>query len=207
MPNQAEELAYWYLRLNGFFLVENFVIHKETEAEAKDAKHSSDADLLAVRFPNAEEKIGRKLLECDDEILFSFFNKSKVLALIVEVKSSEEPEDIKIFNSKYKMRYALRRIGLLNPALIKFLVVKLESWKVSDEILGDQNFFQVGKLLIHNWKRKTSKGEEAFKIELGHAKEFILKRFRDNEVIKWADRVFFPSNLMQDYIFQAHQSR
>lgn len=206
MPNQAEELASWYLRLNGFLLVENFVIHKETEVEAKDAKHSSDADLLSVRFPHAEEKIGAKLLECDDEVLFDLFNKKKVLALIVEVKSSEEPEDIKIFNSRYKMRYALRRIGLLNPVLIEFLVRNLENWKASDKILDDQSF-QVGKLLIHNWKRKTSKGEEAFKIELSHAKDFILKRFGENDVIKWSDRVYFPSNLMQDYIFRAHENR
>lgn len=201
MPNQAEELSSWYLRLNGFFLVGNFVIHKETDGEAKDAKHSSDVDLLAVRFPNSEEQIGEKLLECDDEVLFKFFDKNKMLALVVEVKSSEEPETIKLFSSQYKMEYALRRIGLLSSDQIKMLVNNLEIWRTSDEILGEQGF-QVGKLLIHNWKRKTTKGEEAFKVELGHARDFILRRFRENRVAKWADRVFFTSTLMQEYIAQ-----
>jgi hypothetical protein len=206
MANQAEELSSWYLRLNGFLLVENFVIHKETDTEAKDAKHTSDVDLLAVRFPNSEEEIGAKLLQCDDEVLFKFFNKNKTLALIVEVKSSEEPETIKLFNSPYKMRYALRRIGLLKKGQIDALVTNLKKWKVSDAILGEKGF-QIGKLLIHNWKRETTKGEEAFKIEIVHAKDFILKRFRENDVAKWADRVFFPSNLMQDYIMQAREHR
>jgi hypothetical protein len=206
MANQAEELAYWYLRLNGFFLVENFVIHKETEPEAKDAKHTSDIDLLAVRFPNSEEKIGEKLLQCDDEVLFKCFNKNKVLALIVEVKSSEEPETIKLFSSAYKMGYALRRIGLLNPDQTEALVNNAEKWRTSDEILGEQDF-QVGKLLIHNWKKESKKGEEAFMIDLTHARDFILRRFKENDVAKWADRVFFPSTLMQEYITEAHKNR
>jgi hypothetical protein len=206
MANQAEELSSWYLRLNGFFLVENFVVHKETDTEAKDAKHTVDVDLLAVRFPNSEEEIGAKLLQCDDEVLFKFVDKSKTLALIVEVKSSEEPEKIKLFYSPYKMRYALRRIGLLEKGQIDALVTNLRKWKVSDEILGEKGF-QIGKLLIHNWKRETTKGEEAFKIELGHAKDFILRRFRENDVAKWADRIFFPSNLMQEYISEVRRNR
>lgn len=206
MANQAEELSSWYLRLNGFFLVENFVIHKETDAEAEDAKHTADVDLLAVRFPSVEEKIGRKVLECDDEVLFKCFNKNKVLALIVEVKSSEKPEIIKLFSSPYKMGYALRRIGLLSPDQTENLVNNLRKWRTSDEVLGEQDF-QVGKLLIHNWKRKTTQGEEAFKLELGYAKGFILRRFKENDVAKWADRVFFTSTLMQDYIGQAREHR
>jgi hypothetical protein len=205
MPNQAEELAHWYLRLNGFFLVDNFVIHKESDAEAKEAKHTSDADLLGVRFPKAEEKIGAKPLQCDDEVLFRLFNRDKILGLIVEVKSGERPEDIKLFSSRYKMEYALRRIGLLNTEQMESLARNLK-WRVSDEILGDQPF-QIGKLLIHNWKGRTQKGEEAFKIELGHVQKFILTRFRDNEVVKWADRVFFPSTLMQDYISRTHENK
>ena len=78
-------------------------------------------------------------------------------------------------------------------------------WRVGDEILGDQPF-QIGKLLVHNWKARTQKGEEAFKIEIGHVQRFILTRFRENDVVKWADRVFFPSNLMQNYISRAHEN-
>lgn len=50
--NFGEELVYWYLRLNGFFIINNFVLHHDT------ASRTSDADLLAVRFPYVYEDIG-----------------------------------------------------------------------------------------------------------------------------------------------------
>ena len=40
MRNYGEELAYWYLRLNGFFLIENFVIHNQ------EHENGSDVDML-----------------------------------------------------------------------------------------------------------------------------------------------------------------
>lgn len=51
--NYGEELAYWYLRLNGFFPIARFVVHR-----SKHAANSSDIDLLAVRLPNVYEPVG-----------------------------------------------------------------------------------------------------------------------------------------------------
>jgi hypothetical protein len=50
--NFAEQLVYWYLRLNGFFPITNFVLHHGAE------HRTSDADLVAVRFPYVSEDIG-----------------------------------------------------------------------------------------------------------------------------------------------------
>ncbi len=85
MANYAEELAYWYLRLNGFFVIENFVIHRLEKEEAHE--YPSDADLLAVRFPNIKEIIGETAITFDKNMVLKF-NSSKILGLIVEVKSS-----------------------------------------------------------------------------------------------------------------------
>lgn len=49
MINYGEELSYWYFRLNGFFIIDNFVLHKNGEDKAR--KNSSEVDLLVVRFP------------------------------------------------------------------------------------------------------------------------------------------------------------
>jgi hypothetical protein len=45
-----ERVAYWYFRLNGFLQIENFVLHP-----AGGGSQRTDADLLAVRFPDRKE--------------------------------------------------------------------------------------------------------------------------------------------------------
>lgn len=45
-----ERLAYWYLRLNGYLTIENFVVHPDTGVNQR-----TDADLLAVRFQHRAE--------------------------------------------------------------------------------------------------------------------------------------------------------
>lgn len=47
-----EKVAYWYFRLNGFFQIENFVVHPERHGGQR-----TDADLLAVRFPFRAERL------------------------------------------------------------------------------------------------------------------------------------------------------
>lgn len=47
-----EKVAYWYFRLNGFFQIENFVVHP-----ARRGGQRTDADLLAVRFPHRSERL------------------------------------------------------------------------------------------------------------------------------------------------------
>jgi len=47
-----EKVAYWYFRLNGFFQIENFVVHPERRGGQR-----TDADLLAIRFPFRAERL------------------------------------------------------------------------------------------------------------------------------------------------------
>jgi hypothetical protein len=49
---KPERVAYWYLRLNGFLQMENFVVHPERRGGQR-----TDADLLAVRFPYRAERL------------------------------------------------------------------------------------------------------------------------------------------------------
>ena len=39
-----EHLAYWYLRLNGFLMLENFALHDESRSQQR-----TDLDLIAIR--------------------------------------------------------------------------------------------------------------------------------------------------------------
>lgn len=65
--NYAETLAYWYLRLNGFFPLKNFVLHSSRREERLGREGAeqnegyipgADCDLIAVRFPHVYEEIG-----------------------------------------------------------------------------------------------------------------------------------------------------
>lgn len=51
-PLDPEKVAYWYFRLNGFFLIENFIVHPEGRGGQR-----TDADLLGVRFPFRAERL------------------------------------------------------------------------------------------------------------------------------------------------------
>ena len=48
----AEKVAYWYFRLNGFLQIENFVVHPE-----RGGSQRTDADLLGIRFPFRAERL------------------------------------------------------------------------------------------------------------------------------------------------------
>jgi hypothetical protein len=44
------DLAYWYLRLNGFLTIPNFVLHPETGGSQR-----TEVDVIGVRFPHRSE--------------------------------------------------------------------------------------------------------------------------------------------------------
>lgn len=77
----AEKLAYWFFRLNGCFLLENFLVHHENRKKG----NGTEVDLLAMRFPNRRELklIGAPMP--DDPI----FKNDKIEVFFAEVKSNQ----------------------------------------------------------------------------------------------------------------------
>ena len=82
--NFAEEIAYWYLRLNGFLPLTNFVLHGQP-----GHRRTSDADLIAVRFPHVSEEIGGQPDDWDERFERWGVDLGKTIGLVVEVKSGE----------------------------------------------------------------------------------------------------------------------
>lgn len=80
MLSNPERLAYWYFRLNGFLLLEDFVIHPDIGSDQR-----TDVDLLGVRFSNRAENLLRSM---QDDLIVSdcqtFCN-----VIIAEVKKGE----------------------------------------------------------------------------------------------------------------------
>jgi hypothetical protein len=77
MQIRAERFAYWYLRLNGFLTIPNFVVHPDV-----GRNQETDVDLIGVRFPYRAENLVRQM---DDDTRFAAFGE-KILVALVEVK-------------------------------------------------------------------------------------------------------------------------
>ena len=81
MKVTAESLAYWYLRLNGFLTIRNFIVHAEWRREGV----GTDADIVGARFPFRCEMVRRPLV--DDE---GFCTDDRRLSLVIaEVKTGQ----------------------------------------------------------------------------------------------------------------------
>lgn len=78
--SNPERLAYWYLRLNGFFVLDNFVIHPDTGSDQR-----TDVDLFGVRFRDRAELL---LNPMKDDPRWTP-SKTYVSVVIAEVKRAE----------------------------------------------------------------------------------------------------------------------
>jgi len=120
--NIAEEIAYWYLRLNYFFLVDNFVVH-----QGRGTEH----DLLALRLAGAKEVISNKELQTDERRFEKCFAEvgsdgaaeSNLLGLVVQVKGglSTAADTTGVF-SEENLRYPLLRFGIDDASATSRLV-------------------------------------------------------------------------------------
>ena len=80
-----EKVAYWYFRLNGFFQIENFVVHP-----ARRGSQRTDADLLAVRFPHRAERLfdDPNNIMADDEQSLAL-SREMIDVLLIEIKANQ----------------------------------------------------------------------------------------------------------------------
>jgi hypothetical protein len=79
--HSLDAAAEWFLRLNGFFTIQNFVVHPVTSKEGTVQR--TDADVLGVRFPGRREVVGGDPLVDHD----AFQNAPRPLLIIAEVKA------------------------------------------------------------------------------------------------------------------------
>jgi len=78
-----ERLDYWYLQLNGFLQIENFVVHPRSNGGQR-----TDADLIGVRFPHRAERLFDNpddLMEDDSGALR--LSADKIDVVIAEMKT------------------------------------------------------------------------------------------------------------------------
>ena len=195
--NFGETLAYWYLRLNGFFPLSNFVFHRIPEENS-----NSDTDLLAMRWPNVEETINEVGVGYDSN-RFSEWGinlESQITGLIVEVKTGKNApntNDMENSFSPERIKRAIKRFGFWDCAG----TTRAAEYLSSKSIYSDSSI-SVGKLLISSKLPTNEMGNSYLRLKLEDAENFILNRVNCFNSLKQESRLFFPSDLMQYIIWK-----
>ena len=81
---RAEEVARFYLKLQGYFTLNNFALHKDLSAYDL----TTEADLLAVKLKHSCEHLARRRLADCPKLEHILQSGRRSIFLIVEVKSS-----------------------------------------------------------------------------------------------------------------------
>lgn len=185
MSNYGEELAYWYLRLNGFFPITNFVIHRDATLRGSQ---NSDADIVAIRPPNVYEDVGGAPQDWDGK-LQEIFDFDRTIGLICQVKTGT----VEGLFAEPSIQYTVDRLGLrlTEQERISFL---------TEPVVTLDEHRQIGKLLIAD-KRPGKYSHVPF-IQLRHVREFIRERMRTYIDAKYGARFFFNSSLIQELIWE-----
>ena len=204
----AESLTYWYLRLNGFFPITNFVLH-----QPKGSGQSGDCDVLAIRLPDVAETIAnddQNLVRCDDE----FFGYCQVtlnvdtVGVIVQVKSGRYNVKRleKSFSEDYRLMYACRRLGMFTTEEVNTV-----SEELTEHPYVRRRNRIVLKLLVDTERHKKNGEPKAekppwFRLSLEQVEAFIHERFREYKRHKSGSRMYFHDNLVQYLAWKADQN-
>jgi hypothetical protein len=199
--NYGETLAYWYLRLNGFFPLSNFVLHRAEES----VEYSADADLLAIRFPHTYEVIGGRETDWDIERFqgWGFELQRDTIGLIAEVKTVRDTtklrEGVQRAFAEDRLLYAIHRLGMWGREQAEAITQHL----LDEPLYRDpEGHSVVGKLLVSDQPPGQDQIPPCFVLLLREADEFIKRRMDDYIDPKTAGRMHFPSDLVQYIIWR-----
>lgn len=180
MANFAERIAYWYLRLNGFFLVENFVHHHRP-----GERQASDSDLLAVRLRHTHEVINDQEVQYDDWRGFGVDLATDNIAAIVQVKGGGGAAGTAFADDR--VADAVRRIGAFDePA----------SARVADA-LGREPHVALGDWRVVKLVIGPAPTARAYHLPLAAAWDFVRDRVRVFADRKHGDWNHFPDTMIQ----------
>ena len=183
MTNFGERVAYWYLRLQGFLPVQDFVLHGDGSID-----RTADADLVAVRLTHSKEEINGESLKPDSALEKQLAATGRNVALIVQVKTGGETGAGRAFESG-RLEYAIRFLGFAPPGQVGELARGLAD-KPSVEFAFD---WKIAKLFVAD----NPQCADALNVSLQDALGFIRDRLASYRDTKSRDRIFFPDELMQ----------
>jgi hypothetical protein len=204
--NFGETLTYWYLRLNGFFPLINFVLHRSEST----VPSSADCDLLAVRFPFVYERVGGEENDWDIDRFrtWDIDLNSDTTGLIVEVKTgkntSKSRNNLRLSFNEDRLLYAIKRLGFWETDKVQTIAKQLLSNPSYRDV---KRQFTVAKLLVAVKLPSGDAIPPCLQLDMFDLEDFIFERVKKYEVAKQADRLRFPSDLMQYIIWSRTKRR
>lgn len=173
MALDAESLAYWYLRLNGFLTITHFIVHSDAGPAQR-----TEVDVLGVRLPFRQELLIDPMQ--DDELFTTVVGKP--LVAIVEVKLN----DIAINATWRRMgsqnaERIVKAIGIVPPTDVAAAAQSLYESGAYDDARCRVVFVGVGTTKAKWVSRQLP---DALQITWDHIAEFIFARFKRYSVQK-----------------------
>jgi len=197
--NYGETLASWYLRLNGFFTIPNYVLHQKKDVLA----YSADCDIIAIRPPHIYEEIGGQPHDWDRKFEeFGIDIRTKTVGVIVEVKTGKFSKD-DITTGSFgpdRISYALKRLGFW-PYDTENMTIEEICTHLRTHPHFENDTHYVMKLLIADISAPIAR-LPIHQLSLKEVDTFISNRFELYKQ-KFPDRHFFPSDLMQYMIWKS----
>lgn len=182
--NHGEAAAVWYLRLNGFFPLSNYVVHGSSKV-----RNTAECDVLAVRPPFVYEEIGGTGGDWDP-FLTKHVDLTRTVGLICEVKSGDYTPAT-LFRADV-VEYAVGRLGLAPQEAVHQIAQGLQDHSLC--VLKDGT--TIGKLLI----ARDQRGGAYLFLGLRDVEQFLRNRVRKFAKVKYRDRVHFGATLFQSLI-------
>jgi hypothetical protein len=174
-----ERLAYWYLRLNGFLTIENFIVHDETGGPQR-----TDIDLVALRLPHRREALisyGEDVRWMADDRRFA--EKKTPFAAFVEVKSGPcELNRPWTAPEKDNMPRAIKAIGFFST--IKEVKSASKQIYTTGSYVSDN--IELGIISIGDTENPelADRLPNVMQVRWSEVKDFIFERFRNFERVK-----------------------
>lgn len=190
--NLPEDLCYWYLRLNGFFPLDRFVVHR-----GDDRKDPSDCDLLAIRPRFVYEEIGGRDGDWDPWLAKELDFGSATIGLICEVKGGTKEQAPRLTEAWW-LEYATSRLGIFPLSRVDAAL----------QVLGNRAIARCpGDIVLARLLCSQSRHENKpyLSLTLEQAEDFVRHRIRTYLNPKHSDRYFFDSILMQQLISEVER--
>lgn len=178
----AEDIAYWYLRLNGFLCLRNFLVHGDRRGEDR-----TEIDVVGVRFQYRREHLSKPMPD-DDWI------EHAQRTIVVFCDANKGAYD---FNRAWSNQR--RRIMESFLALVGVIPDKL--WdRVARELYDngrsepDPNLLVTALLIHHDPQQQVSLRWKAAKVvQVERALQFIHRQFKAYDVIERSHEQWEPS--------------
>ena len=192
--NYGEDISYWYFRLNGFFVVQNLVLHGDDAGNG-----SCQVDVLGVRPPFVNEAVAGRAVDWDPK-LFDFLGSrtGQTHAVICQVKTgrAEHIEDDALFRPK-TLEGLVNRLGLVHPQRGRQVAERLV-----EEALVSVGSTTFSKILVTKEDREYP---SYLSLWLDDVEDFVEARARNYAPEKYRDRMLFPWGLFQYAINRANR--